>query len=136
MRLIDKDMLSVADQNRQVWTAVNELLDQLAVFAEKDHLSLQELCLMLESSISAKTAAAAVSALSACAASACLAAPQKSRQSISSTADRILRVICFPFMPRLLFLNADTRQKSSEACQREWRPCRRRHRDRYGLHRG
>ena len=52
--LIDREMLSTADQNRQVWTAVNELLDQLAVFAEKDHLSLQELCLMLESSISAK----------------------------------------------------------------------------------
>ena len=53
-QLIDNGMLSTADQNRQVWTAVNELLDQLAVFAEKDHLSLQELCLMLESSISAK----------------------------------------------------------------------------------
>ena len=52
--LIERGMLSVADRNRQVWTAVNELLDQLAVFAGKDHLSLQELCLMLESSISAK----------------------------------------------------------------------------------
>lgn len=52
--LIDDGMLSTADRNRQVWTAVNELLDQLAAFASKDHLSLEELCLMLESSISAK----------------------------------------------------------------------------------
>ena len=52
--LIDAGMLSTADRNRQVWTAVNELLDQLATFAEKDHLSLEQLCLMLESSISAR----------------------------------------------------------------------------------
>ena len=52
--LIDAGMLTTADRNRQVWTAVNELLDQLAAFAAKDHLSLEELCLMLESSISAK----------------------------------------------------------------------------------
>lgn len=52
--LIDAGMPEMADRNRQVWTAVNDLLDQLAVFAAKDHLSLEELCLMLESSISAK----------------------------------------------------------------------------------
>ena len=52
--LIDAGMLTTADRNRQVWSAVNELLDQLAAFAEKDHLSMEELCLMLESSISAK----------------------------------------------------------------------------------
>ena len=52
--LIDAGMLQTADRNRQVWSAVNELLDQLAVFAAQDHLSLEELCLMLESSISAK----------------------------------------------------------------------------------
>ena len=52
--LIDAGMLTTADRNRQVWSAVNELLDQLASFAAKDHLSLEELCLMLESSISAK----------------------------------------------------------------------------------
>ena len=52
--LIDEGMLSTADHNRQVWTAVNELLDQLAVFAEKDHLSVAKLTMMLESSISAK----------------------------------------------------------------------------------
>ena len=52
--LIDAGMISTADRNRQVWSAVNELLNQLAVFAAKDHLSLEELCLMLESSILAK----------------------------------------------------------------------------------
>ena len=52
--LIDRDMPVFADQNRQVFSAVNELLDQLAVFAGDDHLPLQELCLMLESSLSAK----------------------------------------------------------------------------------
>ena len=52
--LIDAGMLEIADRNRQVWTAVNDLLDQLATFAAKDHLTLEELCLMLESSISAK----------------------------------------------------------------------------------
>ena len=52
--LIDAGMLTTADRNRQVWSAVNELLDQLATFAATDHLSLEELCLMLESSISAK----------------------------------------------------------------------------------
>ncbi len=52
--LIDAGMLSTADRNRQVWSAVNDLLDQLATFAAKDHLSMEELCLMLESSISAK----------------------------------------------------------------------------------
>ena len=52
--LIDSGMLQTADRNHQVWSAVNELLDQLAVFAAQDHLSLEELCLMLESSISAK----------------------------------------------------------------------------------
>lgn len=52
--LIDAEMLHTADRNRQVWTTVNELLDQLAAFAARDHLSLEELCLMLESSISAK----------------------------------------------------------------------------------
>ena len=52
--LIDTGMLTTADRNRQVWSAVNDLLDQLATFAAKDHLSLEELCLMLESSISAK----------------------------------------------------------------------------------
>lgn len=52
--LVDAGMLTTADRNRQVWSAVNELLDQLATFAANDHLSLEELCLMLESSISAK----------------------------------------------------------------------------------
>lgn len=52
--LIDAGMLQTADQNRQVWTAACELLDQLASFAAKDHLSLEELCLMLESSLSSK----------------------------------------------------------------------------------
>ena len=52
--LIDAGMLTTADRNRQVWTAVNELLDQLATFASSDHLSLEELCLMLESSISSR----------------------------------------------------------------------------------
>ncbi|MCR5263027.1 MAG: PD-(D/E)XK nuclease family protein, partial [Clostridiales bacterium] len=52
--LIDAGMLNAADRNRQVWTAVNEMLDQLALFAGDDHLSAEELCLMLESSISAR----------------------------------------------------------------------------------
>ena len=52
--LISQGMLSVADRDRQVWSAVNELLDQLAVFAAEDHLPLTRLCMMLESSISAK----------------------------------------------------------------------------------
>lgn len=53
--LIDAGELAGADRNRQVWSAVNDLLDQLAVFAPKDHLSLEKLCLMLESAICAKT---------------------------------------------------------------------------------
>ena len=52
--LIDDGMLSAADQNRQVWTAVNELLDQLALFAGDDHLPLTRLAMMLESSLSAR----------------------------------------------------------------------------------
>ncbi|MDO5702403.1 MAG: PD-(D/E)XK nuclease family protein, partial [Lachnospiraceae bacterium] len=53
--LIGAGMLTTADRNRQVWSEVNELLDQLATFAADDHLTLDELTLMLESSISAKT---------------------------------------------------------------------------------
>lgn len=52
--LIGAGMLTTADRNRQVWSAVNELLDQLAAFAADDHLTLDELTLMLESSVSAK----------------------------------------------------------------------------------
>ena len=51
--LLDAGALSTADHNRQVWTAVCELLDQLALFAPEDHLSLPQLCAMLESSLSA-----------------------------------------------------------------------------------
>ncbi len=53
--LIDAGMPETADRDRQVWTAVNDLLDQLAVFAANDHLSIEELCIMLESSICAKS---------------------------------------------------------------------------------
>ncbi len=52
--LIEAGMLPTADRNRQVWSAVNELLDQLATFAAGDHISVDELCAMLESSVSSK----------------------------------------------------------------------------------
>ncbi len=52
--LIEADMPVAADRNRQVWTAVNEILDQLASFAQNDHLSADELCHMLEAAISAR----------------------------------------------------------------------------------
>ncbi|MCR4883957.1 MAG: PD-(D/E)XK nuclease family protein [Clostridiales bacterium] len=42
------------DRNRQVWTSINDLLDQFALFFANDRLSLDDLCSMLESSLSAK----------------------------------------------------------------------------------
>ena len=42
------------DRNRQVWTAVNELLDTVAPFIGEDHLPLRDLCAMLEASLSSR----------------------------------------------------------------------------------
>ena len=54
-QLIDSGMTETADRDRQVWDAVNDLLDQLASFAREIHLTVDELCTMLSSSVSAKT---------------------------------------------------------------------------------
>ena len=43
------------DRNRQVWTAINELLDSVAVFIGNEPLPLQDLCTMLEASLSARS---------------------------------------------------------------------------------
>ncbi|MBR4224302.1 MAG: PD-(D/E)XK nuclease family protein, partial [Oscillospiraceae bacterium] len=53
--MTDSGEMLGADRNRQVWSAVNDMLDQLASFAGDIHLSPDQLCLMLESSISAKS---------------------------------------------------------------------------------
>ena len=47
------DDLSI-DRNRQVWTAVNELLDSAASFIGGEPLPLHDLCAMLEASMSAR----------------------------------------------------------------------------------
>ena len=41
------------DRNRQVWTAVNELLDTVATFIADEPLPLRDLCAMLEASLAA-----------------------------------------------------------------------------------
>ncbi len=42
------------DRNRQVWTAVNELLDTVATFIGEEPLPLKDLCAMLEASMSSR----------------------------------------------------------------------------------
>ena len=42
------------DRNRQVWTAVNELLDMVATFIGDEPLPLHDLCTMLESSLASR----------------------------------------------------------------------------------
>ena len=42
------------DRNRQVWTAVNELLDMLATFIGDEAIPLKDLCAMLEASLSSR----------------------------------------------------------------------------------
>lgn len=42
------------DRNRQVWTAINELLDSLAVFIADEPLPLHDLCTMLEASMASR----------------------------------------------------------------------------------
>ncbi len=42
------------DRNRQVWTAINELLDSLAVFMADEPLPLRDLCTMLEASMASR----------------------------------------------------------------------------------
>ncbi len=42
------------DRNRQVWTAVNELLDTVATFIGDEPLPLNDLCAMLESSLASR----------------------------------------------------------------------------------
>ena len=42
------------DRNRQVWTAVNELLDTVAVFIGDEPLPMQDLCSMLEASLASR----------------------------------------------------------------------------------
>ncbi len=42
------------DRNRQVWTAINELLDTVATFIGDEHLPLRDLCAMLEASMSSR----------------------------------------------------------------------------------
>ena len=60
-RLLDQEETFAAqgddlaiDRNRQVWTAVNELLDSLAAFIGDEPLPLHDLCAMLEASLSAR----------------------------------------------------------------------------------
>ena len=48
------DDLSI-DRNRQVWTAVNELLDSLAGFIGDEPLPLHDLCTMLEASLASRS---------------------------------------------------------------------------------
>ena len=43
------------DRNRQVWTAVNDLLDMAATFLGDEPVPLQDLCAMLEASVSSRT---------------------------------------------------------------------------------
>lgn len=43
------------DRNRQVWTAVNGLLDSLAVFVGDEPLPMRDLCNMLEASLASKS---------------------------------------------------------------------------------
>ena len=42
------------DRNRQVWTAVNELLDTVAAFIGEEPMPLKDLCAMLEASMSSR----------------------------------------------------------------------------------
>lgn len=42
------------DRNRQVWTAINELLDSVAVFIGDEPLPLRDLCTMLEASMASR----------------------------------------------------------------------------------
>ena len=42
------------DRNRQVWTAINELLDSVAVFIADEPLPLHDLCTMLEASMASR----------------------------------------------------------------------------------
>lgn len=42
------------DRNRQVWTAVNELLDTVATFIRDEPIPLKDLCVMLEASMSSR----------------------------------------------------------------------------------
>ena len=42
------------DRNRQVWTAINELLDSVAVFIGDEPLPMHDLCTMLEASMSSR----------------------------------------------------------------------------------
>ncbi len=43
------------DRNRQVWTAINELLDSVATFIGEEPLPLHDLCTMLEASLSSRS---------------------------------------------------------------------------------
>ena len=43
------------DRNRQVWTSINDLLDQFALFFDEDPVPLDDFCSMLEASLAAKT---------------------------------------------------------------------------------
>ena len=43
------------DRNRQVWTSINDLLDQFALFFDEDPVLLDDFCSMLEASLAAKT---------------------------------------------------------------------------------
>ena len=43
------------DRNRQVWTAINELLDSVATFIGDEPLPMHDLCTMLEASLSSKS---------------------------------------------------------------------------------
>ena len=42
------------DRNRQVWTAINELLDSVAMFIAEEPLPLHDLCTMLEASMASR----------------------------------------------------------------------------------
>ena len=42
------------DRNRQVWTSINDLLDQFALFFDADPVPLEDFCSMLEASLAAK----------------------------------------------------------------------------------
>lgn len=50
--LIEHQDMENADKNRQVWDIINDILNQIAVFASETHLSLEDLSMMVDSAVS------------------------------------------------------------------------------------
>ena len=49
---IERNMMLEVDRDRQVWDAVNDVLDQMATYSSKHHIAMEELPVMLESAFS------------------------------------------------------------------------------------